>query len=262
MEIDLKGKRALVCGSTQGIGKAIAIQMAEAGAEIVLLARNEDKLKLLKNDLRAEYDQKHDYLTADFGRPEEVNKVITAYLKSNRLFHILVNNTGGPPPGPAIDAAPDGFLLAFNQHLVNNQLLAQALIRGMKREGYGRIINIISTSVKTPIPGLGVSNTIRGAVASWAKTLSNELGPSGITVNNILPGLTKTVRLESLIEKRAKEAGKSVEEMGKTMMRNIPLRRFAEASELANLAVFLASPLASYITGASIRVDGGSTPSI
>lgn len=262
MEINLKDKRALVCGSTQGIGLAIAEQMAAAGATVTLFARNENRLKALAKQLKSHHGQQHGYIVADFSRPEEVHSSLSQKLETGHLYHILVNNSGGPSPGLATEASITNFRIAFNQHLINNQILVQGLVPGMKKEGYGRIINVISTSVKTPIPGLGVSNTIRGAVASWAKTISNELGPFGITVNNILPGLTKTGRLESLIEKRAKDAGKSVEEMEKSMMMTIPLRRFADASELANLAVFLASPLASYITGTSIRVDGGSTPSI
>lgn len=262
MKIDLTHKRALVCGSTQGIGKSIAVSLAEAGSEVVLFARSEAALQKVKRELATEAGQAHSYLLADFSKPEEVHEAISHHLLTNRPFHILVNNTGGPSPGRAIDAPISDFRIAFNQHLINNQILAQALAPGMKAEKYGRIINIISVSVKTPIQGLGVSNTIRGAVASWAKTLSNELGEFGITVNNILPGLTRTSRLEALIQKRAEEAGKSNEEMEKIMVGSIPLRRFGDPSEPAALAAFLASPLAAFITGTSIRVDGGSTPSV
>jgi 3-oxoacyl-[acyl-carrier protein] reductase len=262
MEINLQSKRALVCGSTQGIGKSIAIDLAEAGAEIILFARNEEALKKTLAELPNNYQQKHKYIAADFSHPEKVGEAIKTFISKNNSIQIIINNTGGPTAGQAIDADIQDFRIAFNQHLINNQLILQALLPGMKESGYGRIINIISTSVKVPIQGLGVSNTIRGAVASWAKTISNELGPFGITVNNILPGLTKTKRLESLIEKRANDAGKSIIQMEELMKATIPLRRFADANEISSLACFLASPYASYITGTSIRVDGGSTPSI
>ena len=260
MEINLQNKRALVCGSTQGIGKAIAISLASAGAEIILFARNEDSLKIILAELPANHQQKHQYISADFSKPEEVSEAVTKL--SSQPIHIIVNNTGGPAPGQAVEADIQDFRIAFNQHLINNQIILKSLLPGMKSEGYGRIINIISTSVKAPIQGLGVSNTIRGAVASWAKTISNELGPFGITVNNILPGLTKTKRLESLIAKRAKDTSISNEQMETQMKTAIPLRRFADVEEIAAVACFLASPLASYVTGTSIRVDGGSTPSI
>ncbi len=262
MNISLQNKRALVCGSTQGIGKAIAMELAECGAEVILYARNKELLKKTSQELPNHHRQNHQYIIADFSKPEEVHNAFTQYLNENSTIQILVNNTGGPPAGLAIDASITDFRIAFNQHLINNQIIVQSLLEGMKKAGYGRIINIISTSVKVPIQGLGVSNTIRGAVASWAKTLSNELGPYGITVNNILPGLTKTERLTSMVKKRADDAGKSEQEMEEIMRAGIPLRRFAEPEELASLAAFLASPAASYITGTSIRIDGGVTPSI
>ncbi len=262
MEINLQNKRALVCGSTQGIGKAIAMVLASAGAEIILFARNEDSLKTTVAELSTDHHQKHDFIAADFSKPEEVSEAIAKLTSRQKPIHIVVNNTGGPAPGQAIDADIQDFRIAFNQHLINNQIILKSLLPGMKSEGYGRIINIISISVKAPIQGLGVSNTIRGAVASWAKTISNELGPFGITVNNILPGLTKTKRLESMITNKAREASVSVEQMEANMKATIPLKRFASTDEIASVACFLASPLASYVTGTSIRVDGGSTPSI
>ncbi len=262
MEINLQNKRALVCGSTQGIGRSIALDLAEAGAEVILFARNEHALQKTISELPANHQQQHQFITADFNKPEQVNSAVKELASQGNPIHIIVNNTGGPAPGQAIDADVQDFRIAFNQHLVNSQAILQALLPGMKKEGYGRVINIISTSVKAPIPGLGVSNTIRGAVASWAKTISNELGPFGITVNNVLPGLTKTNRLASLIEKKANDAGISVEQMEDQMKSGIPMKRFAEIKEISALACFLASPLASYITGTSIRADGGNTPSI
>jgi 3-oxoacyl-[acyl-carrier protein] reductase len=262
MDINLSGKRAIVCGSTQGIGKAIAFELASLGAGVTLFARNQQSMNEVLDILDKSKGQMHDTLLADFSIPEKVKPAIDGYLVNTREIHILVNNSGGPAPGLAIDADPSGFLAAFQQHLINNQILVQALTPGMKKVGYGRIINVISTSVRTPIAGLGVSNTIRGAVASWAKTLSVELGPYGITVNNILPGLTQTGRLESLIKSRAAERGISVWQMADEMKKTIPARRFADPMETAALAGFLASPSAAFINGESIRVDGGATSSI
>lgn len=263
MDINLKNKRAVVCGSTQGIGKAAALELANLGASIVLIARNEAALKQTKDELNTEQNQRHEYIVADFSKPAELKSKVAEYLAANDApVHILVNNTGGPPAGKAIDAKPEDFLSTFQAHLICNQILVQALVEKMKQEKYGRIINVISTSVKQPIPNLGVSNTIRGAVASWAKTLAGELGEFGITVNNVLPGSTWTGRIESIIENRAKATGKPPEEIQRQMEAEIPARRFAEASETANAIAFLASPAASYINGINLPVDGGRTASL
>jgi 3-oxoacyl-[acyl-carrier protein] reductase len=262
MNTNLKDKRAIVCGSTQGIGKAIAIELASLGADVTLFARDGNAMKIVLKELDASSGQQHDMLSADFRFPDQVQEVITAYVKEISSVHILINNSGGPAPGQAIDADPMNFLDAFSQHLICNQHIVQATVPLMQRDNYGRIINIISTSVRTPIPNLGVSNTTRGAVASWAKTLSAELGPFGITVNNILPGLTDTKRLESLIKSIADRRGISYDQQVKEMKGNIPAGRFADPSETAALAGFLASPSAAFINGESIRVDGGATPSI
>lgn len=262
MNIDLKGKNAIVCGSTQGIGKAIAIELASLGARVTLVARNEASMKLVINELNTAFDQSHDYIVANFSNPSEVKEAISTYVMSVSAIHILVNNSGGPAPGLAIDAETEDFIQALSQHLICNQHMVQAVVPLMKKEHYGRIINVISTSVRTPIPGLGVSNTTRGAVASWAKTLSAELGSYGITVNNILPGLTETGRLESIIQSRADERGVSYEVVAEEMKQSVPARRFANPVETAALAGFLASPSAAFINGESIRVDGGASPSI
>jgi 3-oxoacyl-[acyl-carrier protein] reductase len=260
MDINLKNKKAFVCGSTQGIGRATAIELANLGASIVLLARNEDSLKQVKSELNTEQNQVHDYIVADFSAPDELQKKVAEYLTKNpQPVHILINNTGGPPAGKAIDAELDEFVSAFRNHLLCNQILAQSLVAGMKTEKFGRIVNVISTSVKQPIPNLGVSNTIRGAVASWAKTLAGELGEFGITVNNVLPGFTKTARLQSIIENKASKTGDSVEKVEAEMQIETPARRFAEASEVANAIAFLASPAAAYINGVNLPVDGGRT---
>jgi 3-oxoacyl-[acyl-carrier protein] reductase len=259
----LTGKRALVCGSTQGIGRACAIEFARLGAGVTLLARDAQALRKVKDELAAASPAggaaQHGYLRADFSRPDDVAAVVRRYLDDSGPTAILVNNTGGPPPGPIFDADPEAFRAGFTAHLVCNQILVQLLVPGMKELKYGRIINIISTSVKQPIPGLGVSNTIRGAVASWSKTLATELAPFGITVNNILPGFTDTQRLRSLIGTKARDAGVSEADIEKQMKASIPMGRFGAPEELAAVAGFLASPASSYLTGVSLPIDGGRT---
>ena len=259
MDLNLKGKNAIVCGSTQGIGEAAAIELAKLGANITLIARNEGKLLSVLNDLDKSQGQVHSFLSIDFSN-SEVLKEEVASLKDE--YHILINNTGGPAGGPIADAKTTSFEDAFRMHLINNQILVQQVVKGMKSAGYGRIVNIISTSVKAPIPGLGVSNTIRAAVANWAKTLSIELGGYAITVNNVLPGFTNTNRLKSIISNRAEVQGKSKEEIEKAMKSQVPAARFGEANEIANAVAFLCTPAASYINGINVPVDGGRTKSL
>lgn len=261
--LDLTGKRALVCGSTQGIGRAIAMKFAEAGASVILAARNEESLQRTLNELPQSPTAHHASICADFVNVQNVETALSDFLaKENAPIHIIVNNTGGPAPGRISEATAESFLATFSQHILVSQMLVRRLLAGMKQEQYGRIINIISTSVKQPIPNLGVSNTIRGAMASWAKTLSMEVAEDGITVNNILPGYIKTGRLDSLTTNTAKNQGKSEEEVSASMLQTIPAGRFGEPEELGNLATFLASPLAAYITGTSIAVDGGRTSAL
>ena len=258
MDLDLSGKRAVVCGATQGIGKATAMELAQLGASVTLFSRDEDKLKAVVAELPRKGTQKHSYLVADFNMPEDVKLTADIYSQNNPV-HILVNNTGGPPAGKAIDARTFEFLNAFQSHLICNQYLVQAFVPAMKKAKYGRIINIISTSVKAPIKGLGVSNTIRGAVANWAKTLSFELAEFGITVNNVLPGATMTSRLQSIIKGKSKSAHKSAEVITQEMIDEIPAGRIGEAHEVAAAIAFLASPAAGYINGINVPVDGGRT---
>lgn len=261
MNLSLKGKNAVVCGSTQGIGFAIAKELALLGANCTLFARNEEELKKAVGELDTSMQQKHGYLVANFSDPEEVRKAIEGHV-ANSSVHILINNTGGPAAGPITEASEEAFLNAFNQHLICNHILTKAVVPSMKKEKYGRIINIISTSVKIPLKNLGVSNTIRGAVASWAKTMANELGQFNITVNNVLPGMTATQRLTNIVENMAKKTDSSTDAIEKSMIEEVPMKRFAEASEIAAVAAFLASPAASYVNGVSIPVDGGRTGSI
>ncbi len=261
----LGGKRALVCGATQGIGRACAFELARLGARVTLLARNADALARVRDELEAAAADAasgggrtgHDDLRADLGEPESVRALVSRHVERTGAVEILLNNAGGPEAGAIVEASPHAFLSAFSAHLISNQVLAQTLVPGMKQSGYGRIINIVSTSVRQPIPGLGVSNTIRGAVAAWAKTLAGELAPFGITVNNVLPGATATERLRSFIRSKARAAGVDEDEVERRMKADIPTGRFAAPEEIAAAAGFLATPAAGYITGVSLPVDGG-----
>lgn len=259
MEINLSNLRAVVCGSSQGIGRAAAIELASLGANITLVARNRERLESVARELDSSSGQHHSLIIADFSDATQVHDAIGNFVAEGNVAEILVNNTGGPPGGTATEAATNEFKAAFEAHLICNQHLVQALLPGMKSRGYGRVINVISTSVKQPIVGLGVSNTIRGAVANWAKTLATELGPFGITVNNLLPGMTQTSRLDSIIANRAEKSGQTAEQVAQAMQNAIPARRFAEANEIAAAIAFLASPAASYINGINLPVDGGRT---
>ena len=261
MNLSLTDKTAVVCGSSQGIGLAIAKELALLGATCILLARNTESLQQAVVQLATPMNQQHRYAVADFTDTELVRHAIKTIV-TQQPIEILISNTGGPAAGPIAEAEELSFINAFQQHLICNHILTTAVVPGMKAGGYGRIINIISTSVKIPLPNLGVSNTIRGAVASWAKTMSNELAPFVITVNNVLPGATRTQRLDASLQNTATKKGISLEEAETAMMNEIPMKRFAEAAELAAVAAFLASPAASYITGVSIPVDGGKIGSL
>ena len=260
MNLNLNNKNALVCGSTQGIGKSTALALAAEGVNITLVARNEDKLKQVLSELPQQ--RNHNYIVADFSNPKDLKEKIENYIKANKGFHILVNNTGGPKGGPVFSAAIEDFESAFTQHLKCNHVLAQTVVPFMKSERFGRIINIISTSVKQPLDGLGVSNTIRGAVANWSKTLANELGSFGITVNNVLPGATETERLSEIIKNKSSKMGVSEEDVSNAMKNSVPAKRFAKPEETANAITFLASEAASYINGINLPVDGGRTKSL
>jgi 3-oxoacyl-[acyl-carrier protein] reductase len=262
MNLDLTGKKVIVCGASKGIGREVAFELAHLGASVTALARSEEKLRELVDELPKKSGSRHNCLAVDFQQIEKQAVLIKKYVDENGPFHILINNSGGPPAGPVHQAKAEEFLAAFNQHLIGNHIMMQTVIEGMKAEKYGRIINIISTSVKQPIPGLGVSNTIRGAVASWAKTLASEVAQFGVTVNNVLPGSTETDRLWSIFKGRAAQKGVSFEEIVKHEQDIIPAKRFGTPEELAAAVAFLASPAAAYINGINLPVDGGRTGSL
>ncbi|MFN5182902.1 MAG: SDR family oxidoreductase [Bacteroidota bacterium] len=259
MQIDFTGKRAIVCGSTQGIGLAVANCLAEAGAHVTLLARNEDRLKEIHQHLPCKKDQIHEYLVADFSEPEILGKKVNEQIKNSGGFDILINNTGGPKAGPILNALEEEFKNAFNNHLLCNHVLMNCCVNYMKEKKFGRIVNIISTSVKQPLKGLGVSNTIRAAVANWSKTLSSEVAPFGITVNNVLPGATSTQRLEEIIKNKSSKNNVNTDAIVEEMINEIPAGRFARPEEIANAVAFLCSEQAAYITGINLPVDGGRT---
>jgi len=258
----LIGLNAVVCGGTSGIGLATAYEFAACGANVTVFSRNEDKLKEVVSSLQNSNKQKHQYLVGDFNKPDTIQKIMKSHISSGNKYHILVNNSGGSAGGKIIEADISEFIEGFNRHLICNHIISKSVIKGMMEFNYGRIINIISTSVKEPIEGLGVSNTIRGAVASWAKTLSIEVAKNDITVNNILPGFTDTDRLASLIQSKSKLQNKSENDIAQIMKQQVPLGRFGLPQETAKAITFLVSPAAGYINGVSLAVDGGRLNSI
>ncbi len=258
----LAGKRAIACGSSQGIGKACAVQFARLGAQVTLLARDSEALQRACAELPGSQGVRHAWLRADFDDPTALRQLVAAHLAETGPVQVLLNNSGGPPHGAIVEAIGEDFQKAFSRHVVCNQLLCQLVLPGMKQSGYGRIINIISTSVKEPIAGLGVSNTTRWAVAAWAKTLAGELAGFGITVNNILPGYTDTARLAELMRAKAAAGGTAEDAVRREIIARIPMGRLASPDEIAAAAGFLASPAASYVTGINLPVDGGRTASL
>jgi 3-oxoacyl-[acyl-carrier protein] reductase len=250
------GKHALVTGASAGIGRAAALALASKGCTVTVLARSAEKLKTLVQELKAAGAPEAHALIADLEAREGLRLKVEAHLAAHGPIHILVNNAGGPPGGPILAAEEGDFIRAFGRLLMAPHLLVKLLLPGMEAEGYGRIVNVISTSVREPLPNLGVSNTIRGATAAWAKTLAKEL-PKGITINNVLPGATATERLEAIEQATAQKTGKSLDEVKADMVRTIPEGRVADPRETAALIAFLASPEAAYLRGQSIAVDGG-----
>jgi 3-oxoacyl-[acyl-carrier protein] reductase len=261
MDLDLTGKHALVCGASAGIGRAAAHELALLGADVTVLARREDALAGVAASLPRKDGQRHGHVAADVADHATLRAKVEA-LVAGKPVHVLVNNTAGPPGGPLASADDAAIMDAFSRHLRANHLLVQVVLAGMRSQGWGRIVNVVSTSVREPIPGLGVSNTVRGAVAGWSKTLSRELAADGITVNNVLPGFTRTGRIEEIVRNRAAKESTSEDAVEAAMRRTVPAGRFAEPAEVAAAVAFLCSPAAAYINGVSLAVDGGRMQSI
>ncbi|HYJ63631.1 MAG TPA: SDR family oxidoreductase [Parafilimonas sp.] len=262
MNLDLTDKTALVCGASQGLGLACATELALMGANIIAVSRNENKLKSAIQNLNTSKHQQHDFLVIDLSNPDEVKQKVSSFLSKRTTIHILINNAGGPPSAPMIDTDAAEIEKAFRTHVISSHILAQLVVPGMKAAGFGRIVNITSASVKQPITGLGISNTVRAAVANWGKTLANEISSFGITVNNVLPGYTNTDRLDYLFTKQASEQGINKEDIFKRMAASIPAGRLGEPAEFGAAVAFLCSPAAAYINGINLPVDGGRTGSL
>ncbi len=259
---DLTGKHALVCGASAGIGQAAAFALARRGAELTILARRRQRLDAMAPELIEAGANKVHALVADLDDRDALMSVIRQHLERVGPIHILVNNAGGPPSGRLLDVDhADQFLEPFGRHVLASHLLVRQLLPGMQAAGYGRIINVISTSVKEPIPNLGVSNVTRAAMAAWSKTLSKEL-PPGITINNVLPGYTDTERLSSLKEQLAKSQGKKEKAIEAGWLAATPEGRLGRPEELGETIAFLASPAAGFVRGQSLAVDGGRMASI
>jgi len=280
MNLDLSNKRALVGGSSKGLGLATAVELARLGAIVTLTSRDEEALRQALSGLDVTHGQQHDYLVLDFTQPERLQSAVSGYLADGKTVHILINNTGGPKPGKAIDVAPQQYLDVFRTQLVNFQFLVQSVVPGMKRAGYGRILNITGTTIKEPLPSMGLSTTVRSAVAAWAKSLASELGGYGITVNNILPGNLRTDRFSELIQARAgqaaaegsrpaggaqpaasagsTEAANSAEAaIEQSILADIPAGTIGDPADFGAVAAFLCTPSAAYINGVNLPVDGG-----
>jgi 3-oxoacyl-[acyl-carrier protein] reductase len=257
MKLNLENKTAYVGGSSKGLGLASAKALSTLGASVILVGRSEDVLNKALTTLDTSKGQQHSYLVVDYHQPQQVKASAQKLISEGSTIHILVNNTGGPHPGPAIDMSPEDYANAFQTQLVNFQTLAQTFVPGMKAAGYGRIINLTSTSTREPLTAMGLSNTVRAAVANWGKSLASELGSFGITVNNILPGMHLTDRGESLIASRVKTTGLTKAEVERAMLADIPAGRFGDPEDFGEVLAFLCTPSAGYINGIDLPVDGG-----
>jgi 3-oxoacyl-[acyl-carrier protein] reductase len=259
--LSLSGRHALVCGASSGIGRETARTLAGLGSSLTILARSGDRLTALADELQTLGAPQVHVLAADLEELDTLQTGIDGALRQCGDIHVLVHNTGGPPGGALLEADPAALEKAFRRHVLSAQLLVRALLPGMRRASWGRIVNVLSTSVREPIPNLGVSNTIRAAMAGWAKTLSGEL-PAGITINNVLPGFTATDRLQSLAQQTAERTGRTRQDVLTDWVQTIPEGRLGQASEIAAVIAFLATPAAAYVRGQSIAADGGRLRSI
>ena len=256
MNISLKSKRALVGGSSKGLGNAVAKQLARSGATVTLLSNNEQRLINTVNDLKEQTGLNHDYLVVDYNNFEEYQKKIEEYLLVNPI-DILINNTQGPRGGDVMNVSIEDYQKSFDLLFKSVVITTMIALKNMKKNKWGRIINMASMSVKEPLQYLALSNSIRSALTTWGKTLSNDLGSYNITVNNILTGYFNTQRINQLNSEKAKKLNINIEEVYQSMKELVPLKRIGDPREFAYLITFLASDNAAYINGANIPIDGG-----
>jgi 3-oxoacyl-[acyl-carrier protein] reductase len=260
-QLSLAGRHALVCGASAGIGRATALALASLGAQVTVLARRRELLATLVPELQAAGAPDARFLVLDLDDRQAVAPAVNGLLAEHGPVHVLVNNSGGPPSGRLLEASDAAFDAAIGRILLASHRLVQLVLPGMTAAGYGRIVNILSLSVREPIPNLGVGNTVRGAMAAWAKTLAGEL-PPGVTINNVLPGFTATERLWSLADSLAERAGTSRDQVAAAWVREVPEGRLGEPGEIASAIAFLATPAAAYVRGQNLAVDGGRIRSI
>ena len=260
MNLNLKNKNAIVCASSQGLGKAAAIDLAKEGVNLAICSRDQEKIDKAKEEIlqKTEHSIKVIALKADLDSLEDIQIFLQEVEHRLGEVDILVNNTGGPPPSTFEQISDEDWQNAFNSTMMSAIRLSRALVPNMKKKEWGRIINISSVSVKTPVNGLFLSNSLRMGVLGWAKALADELAAHGITVNTVCPGYTRTERVEAILESQSSSSGLSKEEIEKTIADNIPMKRVGEAEDLAGLITFLASEKANYMTGLAVQVDGGS----
>ena len=260
MNLNLKNKNAIVCASSQGLGKAAALDLAEEGVNLAICSRDQDKINKVKDEIHQKINGeiKVIALQVDLDSPDEIKAFYKQVENDLGSVDILVNNNGGPPPSTFEQLSDDDWQKAFNSTMMSCLRLSKLVIPNMKKNAWGRIINISSVSVKTPVNGLFLSNSLRMGVLGWAKALSDELAPHGVTVNTVCPGYTRTERVEAILETQSNSSGLKKEEIEKSIAENIPMKRVGEAEDLAGLITFLASEKADYMTGLAIQVDGGS----
>ena len=258
MDLSIKGKNAIVCASSQGLGKSAAVDLAKEGVNIAICSRNQEKIDLVKNEIENISDVKVVAIQADLSLEKDIDTLFNKAKEELKTIDILINNNGGPPPSTFEDLTDEDWQKAFNSTMMSAIRLSKLVLPDMKKNKWGRIINISSVSVKTPVNGLFLSNSIRMGVLGWAKALSDEVAPHGITVNSVCPGTTKTERIEQILNAQSESSGKDKSEIEEAMANSIPMLRIGEASDLSALITFLASEKASYMTGLAVQVDGGS----
>ena len=258
MDLSIKGKNAIVCASSQGLGKSAALDLAKEGVNIAICSRNKDKINLVKEEIEQTSDVKVVAIEADLSSEKDISALFQEAKKELKTIDILINNNGGPPPSTFEELTDEDWQRTFNSTMMSAIRLSKLVLPDMKKNKWGRIINISSVSVKTPVNGLFLSNSIRMGVLGWAKALSDEVAPHGITVNSVCPGTTKTERIEQILSAQSESSGKDKSEIEEAMANSIPMLRIGEASDLSALITFLASEKASYMTGLAVQVDGGS----